>query len=101
MEEPSEPIQPCHICGTLCLEFEEVEEDWFGRGRVVRIWAGCDEALDYEKDEIRTEFGPLRESIEVWNEMQTNPDSEDLAAYRENRLTATLKVMGRSMIEQQ
>jgi len=61
---------PCRLCGGNCAGAEAIEEDWYGRGRVIRIWSECKESDSYEKDDIRTEFAPEKEAVAEWNEMQ-------------------------------
>ena len=53
---------------------ETVEPDWRGRGKVIRIFSGCD-AVGVEKDDMRTEFGTEAESVAEWNEL--NAGSEE------------------------
>ena len=65
---------PCKVCGKRCMEAETVEPDWRGRGKVIRIFSGCD-AVGVEKDDMRTEFGTEAESVAEWNEL--NAGSEE------------------------
>jgi hypothetical protein len=77
------------------------EKDWFGRGKVVRIGSDCDESLDatddcgfFWKDEARTEFGPVEETIAQWNDMQ---GENSLEQDRVDQRNATISAM-RQMI---
>jgi len=55
------------------MSAEAIEDDWYGRGRVIRIWSMCDESDPYEKDDVRTEFAPETEAVVEWNNMQAEP----------------------------
>jgi hypothetical protein len=50
------------------------EDDWFGREEVVRIGSLCEESLDWDKDDTRTEFLEVEEAFEQWNAMQRGVD---------------------------
>lgn len=67
-------LAPCKWCGAQCMETEEIKKDMHGRGRVIRITATCEAAMDFwldgdDKDAIRTEFAPPREAVKQWNKM--------------------------------
>jgi hypothetical protein len=73
---------PCKFCNTNCMCIEE-EEDWDGKGTVIRIESGCDKAYDlwwkefWDKDEFRTVGFKLEvEAIKDWNEL--NKDKNDI-----------------------
>ena len=53
------------------METEQIEEDWYGRGKVIRITSMCD-ASNGSEDETRTEFAPVAEAVDKWNAMQTS-----------------------------
>lgn len=72
-------IKPCRYCGGMCMSTESLERDWFGRGRVIRITAMCDEidrAMEgsdgdeymFAKDACRTEYAPEADAVAAWNE---------------------------------
>ena len=60
---------PCALCNGMCMEAETVEPDWFGRGRVIRIFSMCDEVLELSNEDFRTEFGTVEEAVREWNEL--------------------------------
>lgn len=71
-----EGLNPCRACGEHCMGASAIDDDWLGRGRVIRIEALCNESLGdkwhpdgYSKDFFRTEFAPEAESVAEWNEM--------------------------------
>ncbi len=59
----------CVICGERCMEAETVEPDWNGRGKVIRIFSMCDESMEKDNDDVRTEFGTVAEAVIEWNKM--------------------------------
>lgn len=63
---------PCRLCGGYCMEAEGVE-DWGGRGFVIRIFSMCDESVEMDKDDIRTEFSTPDDAVEAWNALQRDP----------------------------
>ncbi len=73
--------KPCRYCNGMCMEAEQIQKDWFGRGRVVRIYSMCDESdIAFEndgffwKDALRTEFGTEEEAVAEWNKMNMQED---------------------------
>jgi len=68
-------LLPCKYCRGMCMEASKIENDWGGRGEVVRITALCDEIEEQlrsdghypERADMRTEFLPLNEAIAAWN----------------------------------
>ena len=70
-------LNPCKICDGTCMEMEGLKQDWYGRGEVVRIFSLCDDSL-YYRDDVRTEFAPLEEAVEEWNDMNTPEAKKEL-----------------------
>lgn len=70
-DAPNPPgLLPCHYCGEHCMETEQVEDGFEGRGKLIRINAMCAEVSEFadEKDDERTEFGTVEEAVREWNE---------------------------------
>ena len=90
-------LKPCSLCGAVCVDAEddgygglESVDDWFGRGRVHRIWTECD-----LWDPFRTEFAPIGEMVAQWNSYHSE---DDILAYdREAQFDATIKAMSQSI----
>ncbi len=59
----------CRICNDYCMGAETVEPDWYGRGKVIRIFSLCDKSMKMENEEVRTEFGTVEEAVLEWNQM--------------------------------
>lgn len=60
----------CKWCGKMCMEAEMLEDDWYGRGQVIRIFSMCDDA-PWTKDESRTEFATENEAVQEWNDINS------------------------------
>ena len=79
VKEVAKLCRPCKFCGGQCIEVEEEAKDWYMRGYVIRIVAGCDEAklscwwhvayhwMSDDKNHLRTNFAPPPKAIEEWN----------------------------------
>ena len=93
-------LKPCSLCGVVCVDNQEEDglgglesaDDWFGRGRVHRIYTECE-----IWDGFRTEFAPIGEMVAQWNSYHSD---DDILAYdRADQEFATIKAMGQSIKE--
>ena len=71
--EVPEGCVPCRHCKEMCMEAEAIENDWYGRGKVIRIFSMCDVIMniDLSKDDFRTEFDTPENARYEWNEMNS------------------------------
>ena len=95
-------LSPCSLCGEVCVDNTEDDgcggletvDDWFGRGRVHRIFTECDLWSD---NHFRTEFAPIGEMVAQWNSYHSD---DDILAYdRAGQFDATIRAMGRAIKE--
>ena len=60
-------INPCPFCSDFCMS---VEEDKRGdlSDNPIRIWSTCDQSMEAEKDDARSEWSQnLWEAVNDWN----------------------------------
>jgi hypothetical protein len=92
---------PCNFCDSGCMDIE-MEDDWFGRGDVYRIFQTCSTDEPPFSGGLwegeRTEFAPIGEAVAQWNDIVSGNDV--LLHDRNEQLMATIGIMRTSIRRQ-